>query len=314
MDNIKKRLVIIDSNALIHRAYHALPSLTTKKGELVNAVYGFLLVLFKALKEFQPDFIAAAFDLPKPTFRHREFKEYKAKRPKTPKELYQQIPKVKEALKNFNIPIFEKPGYEADDIIGTISKQVSKKQLYPKIENIVVTGDLDALQLVDENTKVYALRKGIKDAILYNKKEVKQRYQGLRPKQLADMKGLKGDASDNVPGVLGVGEKTAVSLIKEFKTLENLYKEIEQKTPKAQKIKKGLREKLLKYQDQAFLSKMLVTIKCDVPIGFNIKKCVWGKYDKEKAIQGLKNLDFRSLISRLPSNEKETKKSQQKLI
>jgi DNA polymerase-1 len=166
MKEEKKRLIIIDSNSLIHRAYHALPSLTTKKGELVNAVYGFLLVFLKVIKEFQPNYIAATFDSAAPTFRHKRFKEYKAKRPPAPEELYQQIPKVKEILTAFRVPIFEKEGFEADDIIGTIAKKAPKKQVIPEIETIILSGDLDTLQLVNPKTKVYSLRKGVKDTIL----------------------------------------------------------------------------------------------------------------------------------------------------
>ncbi|MBU0476788.1 DNA polymerase I, partial [Patescibacteria group bacterium] len=179
----KKRLLVIDSNSLIHRAFHALPPLTAKEGELVNAVYGFLLVFFRVLKDFQPDFIAAAFDLPVPTFRHKKFKEYKAKRPPTPKELSSQIPKVKEVLRAFNAPIFEKQGFEADDIIGTIAREAPilwrQDGRGPKIETIIVSGDLDTLQLVDSNTKNYTLRRGLKDAVLYDEKLVKEKYQGL---------------------------------------------------------------------------------------------------------------------------------------
>ena len=151
-----KRLVLIDANALIHRAFHALPPLKTKKGKLVNAVYGFTAVLLKVIKELKPDYIVTAFDLPKPTFRHLEYKEYKATRPKTPEELVQQFPLVKKVVKAFDIPILEKEGFEADDIIGTIAKKTGKD-----IEDIVVTGDLDALQLIDKNTKVYTLKRGI---------------------------------------------------------------------------------------------------------------------------------------------------------
>ena len=153
----KKQLIIIDSNSIIHRAYHALPPLTTKKGELVNAVYGFLLVFFKAVKDFQPDFIAACFDFPGPTFRHKKYKEYKAKRPPAPKELYQQIPKVKEVLKSFNVPIFEKEGFEADDIIGTISRLAPKKQVVPEIETIILSGFLDFILEDSNSTTKYTL-------------------------------------------------------------------------------------------------------------------------------------------------------------
>ena len=226
MTEQKKRLIVIDGNSVIHRAFHALPPLTTKSGKLVNAIYGFLLVFFKAIKEFQPDFIAAAFDFPGPTFRHKKFKEYKAKRPPAPEELYQQIPKVKEILEAFNVPIFEKESFEADDIIGTISQLASKKQVFPEIETIILSGDLDALQLVDSQTKAYTLRKGVKDVVLYDEKLVKEKFQGLTPEQLLDFKALRGDPSDNIPGVTGIGEKTAIGLLLKFGSLENLYKEI----------------------------------------------------------------------------------------
>ena len=309
---MKKRLIIIDSNSIIHRAYHALPPLTTKKGELVNAIYGFLLVFLKAIREFQPDFITACFDFPAPTFRHEKFKGYKAKRPPAPKELYQQIPKVKEILKRFNVQIFEKKGFEADDIIGTISRLAPKKQVLPEIETIILSGDLDTLQLVDSQTKVYALRKGVKDIILYDETEVKKKY-GLLSHQLLDFKSLKGDPSDNIPGVTGIGEKTATSLVKEFGSLENLYKNLEKKSEKAKTLKPKLRETLLKYREQAFFSKSLVQIKEDVPIDFNLEKCRWEKYNREKAAEILKNLEFYSLIERLPVLKGKTAKIKENL-
>jgi len=292
----KKRLIVIDSNSIIHRAYHALPPLTTKKGELVNAVYGFLLVFLKVIREFQPDYIAATFDFPAPTFRHKKYKEYKAKRPPAPEELYLQIPKVKEILKGFSVPIFEKEGFEADDIIGTISHLAPKKQILPGIETIILSGDLDALQLVDSHTKVYALRKGVKDTILYDENLVKEKYQGLTPEQILDFKALKGDPSDNIPGVTGIGEKTAIELIKEFGSLENLYQNLA-------KLKPKLKESLLFQKEQAFLSKELAEIKTNVPIDFNLKKCQWREYDKEKITKILSNLEFYSLIKRLPESK-----------
>ena len=298
----KKRLIIIDSNAVIHRAFHALPPLTTKKGELVNAIYGFLLVFFKAIKEFQPDFVVATFDFPAPTFRHHRYKLYKATRKKAPQELYEQIPKIKEILESFNIQIFEKQGFEADDLIGTISKAAPRKQVLPEIETIILTGDLDALQLVNKNTKVYALRKGLKDTDLYDKEKVKEKYDGLIPKDLIDYKGLRGDPSDNIPGVPGVGEKTAVFLIKEFGSLENLYEELEQNGEKAKKIKESLRKKLLDYKEQAFISKMLAEINQNVPIEFDLEKCRWPGYNKDKVIHLFKNYEFQTLIDRLSNN------------
>ncbi len=304
----KKRLIVIDSNAVIHRAFHALPSLTTKKGELVNAIYGFLLVFFKAIKEFQPDFVVAVFDFPAPTFRHEKYKLYKATRKKAPQELYEQIPKIKEILKSFNIQIFEKQGFEADDLIGTISKAAPKKQVLPEIETIILTGDLDALQLVDKNTQVYALRKGLKDTVLYDKEKVKEKYDGLGPQELIDYKGLRGDPSDNIPGVSGIGEKTAIYLIKEFRTLENLYKELEQNSEKAKKVKESLRKKLYDYREQAFISKMLAEINQNVPIEFDLERCRWPGYNKDRVIRLFKNYEFQTLIDRLSNNVLEEKK------
>ena len=288
----KKRLIIIDSNSIIHRAYHALPPLSTKKGELVNAVYGFLLVFFKVLREFKPDFVVATFDFPAPTFRHQEFKEYKATRPKAPDELYNQIPKVKEILKSFNVPIFEKEGFEADDLIGTISRLAPKKQILPEIETIILSGDLDTLQLINQQTKVYLLKRGVKDTILYDERAVKERY-GLSPEQLIDFKALKGDPSDNIPGVPSIGEKTAIKLIKEFGSLENLYSSLTHLDPR-------LRTKLEEYKDQAFFSKNLVKINQNIEIDFDFKKREWKNYDREKVTRILKDLEFFSLIERLP--------------
>ncbi len=288
-----KRLIIIDSHAVLYRAFHALPPLASKKGELVNAVYGFLLVFFKAIKEFKPDFVAATFDLPGPTLRHKEFKEYKAKRPKIPDELSSQIPKIKKILKGFEVPIFEKQGFEADDLIGAIAQQAERKQIFPKIETIILTGDLDALQLVNPQTKVFALRRGLKDAILYNTEKVQEKYQGLKPSQLLDFRGLRGDPSDNIPGVTGIGEKTAIKLLKEFGTLENLYKNLEKVNPSVQ-------AKLEQYKEQAFLSKRLARIRKEVKIDFNLKNCRWPKYDKEEVTDLLEKFGFNSLIKRLP--------------
>jgi len=305
--NQKKRFLIIDANALIHRAYHALPPLRNRKGKLINAIYGFCSIFFKILKELEPDFIIAAFDLPFPTFRHKKFKEYKAKRPKTPEELSQQILEVKNLLKEFDIPILEKRGFEADDIIGTVSRLVSKKETKSQIENIILTGDTDLFQLVDSNTKVYFLKKGIKNTVLYNKELVKERYQGLNPEELIDLKALKGDPSDNIPGVPGIGEKTAMELIKRFENLENLYSVLDQKpTSDADLIglNRRIRDLLREYKEQAFFSRNLVQIERSVPIDFNLEKCQWKNGDREKVIQAIRKLGFRSLIKRLPNFKK----------
>lgn len=289
-----KKLIIIDAYALIHRVFYALPPLTSPKGEVVNAVYGFSLVLMKILKELKPDYILAAFDLPKPTFRHKEYKEYKATRVKAPDELYAQIPKIKEVLKSFGIPIYQKEGFEADDIIGTI---VTKNKNL-KIKNVIATGDLDTLQLVDKNTEVFGLKKGISETIVYNREKILERY-GLTPEQLIDLKALKGDPSDNILGIKGIGEKTAINLLKKFKNLENLYKKIEKnKTDVPQKIK----EKLIENKERVFFNKDLVKIRKDVPLDFNLKNCKI-KFSKEKIISLFKKFGFFSLIKRIKENE-----------
>jgi len=292
----EKALLIIDSNSVIHRAYHALPPLTTKSGKLVNAVYGFLLVFLKAIKEFKPLYVAACFDMKGPTFRHKKFKEYKAKRVKAPEELYLQIPIVKEILRAFNIPVFEKEGYEADDIIGTIA-------FLSPVETIILSGDADALQLVDDKTKVFTLRKGVKDTILYNEQLTREKFGGLVPSQILDFKALRGDPSDNIPGVKGIGEKTAIELILEFGDMCNLYKEIKEDSVKAKKLKPRVKELLSKYKEQAFLSRDLAKIEKQAPIDFNIDECRWGKYNKEEIIKLLESLGFYSLITRLPESQ-----------
>jgi len=285
-----KKLVIIDGNALIHRAFHALPPLKTKKGELVNAVYGFISILLSVIQGLSPDYLVTTFDLAGPTFRDLEYKEYKAKRVKHPQELYDQIPKIKEIVKALEIPIYEKKGFEADDIIGTIVSKMRNKE--SEIKNIIITGDLDMLQLVDKKAEVHVPKKGIKDIIIYNTLAVKKRY-NLKPEQIVDLKGLKGDASDNIPGVPGIGEKTAIKLIEKFNSIEKLYKDIE-----INDIDPKLKARLLEYKEQAFFSRRLATIKKDIPIDFDLEKCEWGSYNKKKVIKLLENLEFKSLIKR----------------
>lgn len=292
----EKKLIIIDCHSIIHRAFHALPLLTTKNGEVINAVYGFLLVFFKIIKELEPDFIAAAFDLPHPTFRHKKFKEYKAKRPVAPNDLITQFSKVKEILQSFNIPIFEKQGYEADDIIGTITKKMEK--MNTKINVIIISNDTDTFQLINPFTKVYGFKKGIKNTIWYDENSIKKKYYGITSQQLVDFKALMGDASDNIPGVKGIGEKTAIDLILKFNNLENLYEKIEKNSPESQQIKSKIKELLITQKDNAFFSKFLCKIETKIPIDFDLEKCQWKNYDKEKVIQTLRKFDFQSLIEK----------------
>jgi DNA polymerase I len=301
MQSPKKRLILIDSNALIHRAYHALPPLTTKNGELVNAVYGYISVLLNVLNKFKPDYIVATFDLKEPTFRHKEFKDYKATRVKAPDDLYAQIPRVKEIVKAFNIPIAEKTGYEADDLIATFARKTEK--LHPDVEVVVVTGDLDTLQLVTDSIKVFALRKGMSDSVLYGEKEIFERY-GLKSDQMVDYKGLRGDPSDNLPGVKGVGEKTATELLRKYGTLENVYQNLAE-------IKEGIRKKLEKDKVQAYFSKRLAKLIDNVPVQFDLDKAKAEDFSRVAVINLLRELEFFSLLRRLPGYEdhiKETEK------
>jgi DNA polymerase-1 len=295
MENNKKRLIIIDSNSLIYRAYYALPLFENKNKEIVGAIYGFLLAFFKMIKDFQPDFVVATFDLPAPTFRHKKYKEYKANRPPTPKEIYRQIPKIREILKIFNVPILEKEGFEADDVIGTIVNLVSNGQSRKEIETIILSSDSDVFQLVNDQIKVYALKRGIKNIILYDKELVKEKFEGLLPEQLLDFKALTGDPSDNIPGVPGIGRKIATKLIKEFGTIESLYQKIENTEYKMQP---SLKAKLVENKEKAFLSKMLIRIKIDTPIDFSLRESVWGNYNKEEVIKILEKFGFHSLVKK----------------
>ncbi len=298
----QKKLIIIDSNALVHRAFHAIPPLNSPDGVMVNAVYGFTSILIKLLKDFSPDYVAATFDLEGPTFRHDEYAEYKAHRIKQPDELYAQIPLVKEVLTALSIPIFEMPGFEADDLIGTLATKMKKQK---ELQTIIATGDLDSLQLVDgKKVVVFTMRKGITDTVTYDESAVKERY-NLAPDQLIDYRGLKGDPSDNIPGVPGIGEKTAGMLIVSFGSLENLYKLLEKGVPKKLAKEYGVSEKLiqklLENKDKAFFSKKLSTIITDVSIEPDLNKMEWRRnLDLSKVETALKNLGFFSLVKRLP--------------
>ncbi|MDD4271637.1 MAG: DNA polymerase I [Patescibacteria group bacterium] len=284
----KAKFMIIDGNALIHRSFHALPPLTTKTGEIINAAYGFTAVLIKALKEFKPEYVALTLDRKEKTFRHEQFKDYKATRVKAPDELYAQIPRVKEIARGFNIPIFELAGFEADDLIGTLANKVDSA-----VEKIIVTGDMDTMQLINGHTKVFTMKRGLTDSVVYDEKAVKERY-GLKPDQMIDFKALRGDPSDNIPGVKGIGEKTATELLQNFKTLDGVYKNVDSK-----KIKDRVRELLVQHKNNALMSKDLATIKCDAPIEFDLDEARFGQFDQEKLAKLFNELEFRSLLPRL---------------
>lgn len=293
----KANFMIIDGNALIHRSFHALPPLTTKTGEIVNAVYGFTAVLLKALREFKPEYVALTLDRKEKTFRHEQFAGYKATRVKAPDELYAQIPRVKEIAQAFNIPIFELAGFEADDLIGTLANKVDSS-----IEKIIVTGDMDTLQLINEHTKVFVMKRGLTDSMIYDSGAVKEKY-GLEPEQMIDFKALRGDPSDNLPGVKGIGEKTATDLLQNFKTLDGVYENIN-----SNKIKDRTRELLLLHKQDALMSKELATIKGDVKIEFDLAKARFGQFDQEKLAKLFNELEFSSLLPRLQSLVQDTAK------
>lgn len=285
------KILILDGNALIHRSFHALPpTLKTKSGQLVNAVYGFTAFLLKAIEEFKPSYLVLTLDQKAPTFRHKEFAAYKATRTKAPDELYEQIPIVTEVARALSIPIYTLPGFEADDLIGTISAKVGAEA-----ESLVITGDLDTLQLIDEHTKVYTMSRGLSEALIYDAERVKERF-GLLPAQMIDYKGLRGDPSDNLPGVKGIGEKGAAALLQKYGNLENIYTDLA-KHP--ENFKGALGEKLRAGKDDAFLSRRLATIDRRAPIDFKLKDALWNGFDKDSVSTLFRELEFKSLLPRL---------------
>jgi len=301
MKDKKPTLLLVDGNALVHRGFHAIPYLSTKSGEVTNGVYGFALLFLGAIKELKPEYVVVTFDLPGGTFRDKIFDEYKAHRVKAPDELYEQIPRVKELVKAFNLPIYEVAGYEADDVIGTIATQADKIN----IETIILTGDNDTLQLVNHNIKVFAPKKGLSETRLYGEEEVKNKY-GLDPSQLIDYKALRGDPSDNIPGVKGIGEKTASGLLQEFGTLESIYAYLEKTDPppnlphKGGGIKPRIAELLTTHKKEAEMSKKLATIVCDVPVKLDLDHAKLSEYDEQKVVKLFQELEFKSLLGKIP--------------
>lgn len=286
---MSEKLVIIDGNSLLNRAFYALPPMANSKGQPTGAIYGFTTMLFKIFDEIKPNYIGAAFDRKAPTFRHIEYKDYKAGRKKMPDELGAQFEPVKELLKAFNIGIYEIDGYEADDIIGTIAKRYES----PELEVIIFTGDKDALQLVSEYTKVMITKKGITETEIYDLNYLKEKY-NLNPKGIIDLKGLMGDSSDNIPGVPGVGEKTALKLLSQFGTLENVFENIDNISGK--KLNENLREN----KETAYFSKKLATIDVNVPIETDLSNMQIKDYDDVKIRNLFDDYEFKSLINKIP--------------
>lgn len=298
-----KTLVLLDTHALIHRAYHALPKFVSKNtGEPTGALYGLSVMLLKVIRELKPDYIVAAFDRPEPTFRHKAYEEYKAKRPEAEDDLVRQLIRSHDVVEAFGIPILDAAGFEADDVLGTIVQQVRKNPPAGGLKIIIVSGDMDVLQLVDnERVVVYTLRKGIEDTVIYDEEKVMERY-GFKPALLPDFKGLKGDPSDNIIGVKGIGEKTATEIIKNFGTLESLYKKLEQGPDGAVgigDILKGRVVQLLReHKEDAFFSKKLATIRRDAPINFSLPTSNF-QINNDKLTSLFEELGFTSLVARL---------------
>ncbi|OGD88531.1 hypothetical protein A3D04_05155 [Candidatus Curtissbacteria bacterium RIFCSPHIGHO2_02_FULL_40_16b] len=311
-------LLLIDGNSLFHRAYHALPPITDKSGEMANAVFGFSNMLIKAIGEVKPDYIACAFDTAAPTFRHVEFEKYKAQRKKPPEDLYPQLPKVKKVLDAFGIAYFEKEGYEADDLIATLASQAMRNTTKAKrlkhekkalnvsrssLGIIILSGDRDVLQLVDGNVKVQAPGWNLAETTLYGAVEVKKKF-GITPVQMVDYKSLMGDASDNIGGIAGVGPKTASTLLQRYKNLENLYKHINE-------VEGSVKDKLEAGKDDALAAKKLVELDRDVDLPpaspakrgeFTINDLRFDP-DWDRVRNEYKSLGFKSIVAKIPGND-----------
>ncbi len=294
---MENTLLIIDGNALMHRAYHALPPFKTKDGIPTNAVYGFLSMLQKSIVDFVPTHLLVCFDTPAPTFRKKIFAKYQAHRPKLEDKLSIQMPMIKEALDKAGIIHMEKPGFEADDLIGTIVKKIKVKN----IRALIFTGDKDILQLVDDKTFVIAPLIGLANVKLYNQNEVKKRFR-VDPTHIPDLKGLMGDSSDNYSGGKGIGPKTAVLLLEQFRNIENLYKNINE--VKNERIKKIL----IDHKENVLLSKQLAQIKTDIDLNFDFDKTLFNGFNEDLK-QYLMQLEIHSLAKRLfPEKKQKTKK------
>lgn len=295
----KKRLVLFDAHAIIHRAYHALPDFATKDGEPTGGLYGLSTMLMRSIAEFKPDYMAACYDLPGPTFRHKEYKAYKAGRAKTDDALKQQLERSRDVFTAFHIPIYDVPGFEADDMLGTIVEQTKHMS---DLEILIVTGDMDTLQLVvGKQVRVYTLRKGINDTIVYDEDQVHERF-GFSPLQLPDYKGLRGDPSDNIIGIAGIGEKTGSDLIQKFGTIEGIYKALENGKGKLLDvgIKPRIVELLIAGEEDALFSKMLATIRRDAPIAYTLPEKTWSEtFTPDKAIALFNILEFKTLGARV---------------
>ena len=299
----RKRLVLIDGNSLLHRAYHGYPRFTTPVGEVVGAVYGFTSMLLSALEKLSPSYVAIAWDVGKKTFRTEVYAEYKAGRAETDQELVDQIDRTKQIVTALNIPQFGVTNYEADDVIGTLAEQARPQLRSSGGQVVIVTGDRDALQLVEDDRVVVYLPSGggafSKDrgVSIFDETAVKAKY-GLTPRQIIDLKALMGDASDNIKGVPGVGQVTATKLLEQAESIEEIYEKLDQIkiTPRVKKLMEDGKE-------TAFLSKRLATINKETPIKLSWKDCELADYNREKVIAIFDELKFKSLVNKLPKDK-----------
>lgn len=292
-------LVLLDAHAILHRAYHALPDFSSPTGEPTGALYGVTAMLLKIVEELKPDYIAACYDLPEPTYRHDAYEHYKAGRSKTDDALIAQINRSQDLMKAFGITILECAGFEADDILGTVAHQFKKQK---DLNVVIASGDMDTLQLIDKKrVRVYTLKKGIKDTIIYDEAGVNERF-GFGPKLIPDYKGLRGDPSDNIPGIAGIGEKTATDLITQFGGIDDMYKKL--KKNEQQFLDAGIKPRIVNLlkegQEEAEFSKMLATIRLDAPVTYDLPEETWrDKLDLETVLTLFSELGFRTLGSRV---------------
>ena len=283
-----KKLIVIDGNSLANRAFYAIPILSNSKGVITNAVYGFTNMLMRIIKQEQPDYLAVAFDVSRKVFRHEKYADYKAQRKRMPEELRGQMDLIKDVLRAMNIAMYEKEGYEGDDVIGSMVRWAEGQGIH----SVIITGDKDSLQLISEKTSVFLTKKGITELAKYDTEALKEEY-NLVPDQIRDLKGLMGDASDNIPGVPGVGEKTALKLLHQYGTVEELYQHLDDFNGKK------LGDKLRENEEQAFMSKELATIFCEVPLDFTEEALVRHPFDVPQLTALYKELELRSLLNEL---------------
>lgn len=296
------KLLIFDGNAILHRAFHALPPLTTKKGEPINAVYGMVSMMIKIVDELKPTYLCFAFDTKEPTFRNKLSEEYQAQRVEVDEGLISQFSKARETLTAFGIKYFEKPGFEADDVIGTVTSRVEG------VESIVVTGDRDLLQLINSKTKLFMPTNGVLNGKLFGDKETIEKM-GVPPTQIVDYKALVGDPSDNYKGVPGIGPKTAISLLEEYKTLNNIYNHLSD-------LPKKTAEKLDVNKESAYLSQKLATIVKDIDLPeFKLEECKNFRFDREEGLSLFEEYGFNTLTKRVKeAAKKQVSDSQVKLL